>query len=318
MNTTQKSSGVHRFATFVAICTFFLLCAGALVTSTGSGLAVPDWPLSYGQFFPPMIGGILFEHGHRMIAGFVGFLALLLMASLLWKENRRWVRWMGIAAFLVVIAQALLGGITVLFMLPDPISISHAGLAEIFFSLVVSLVLFTSPRWMASSENLSSKDSSQTQEKGISLKFLSLMMTLMIYVQILLGAYFRHSGLGIWAHVFGAFGVIFFVGWMGIRVLRKGAEEKFLVKWTLLLLILMSTQLILGPVSLIAKMAAKDFIQPQIFKVTVTVIHLALGALMLVTSLAITLWNFRLKPLKKAHLLRCLLRSRTFLRGFVL
>src|ERR1700736_5158920 len=111
---------LHRFATLVAACTALLVLAGSLVTSTGSGLAVPDWPTSYGWnmfTFPPSkwVGGILYEHGHRLIASTVGFFTIVL-AIWLWRaEPRRWMRRLGLAALGAVILQGLLGGLTVLF-----------------------------------------------------------------------------------------------------------------------------------------------------------------------------------------------------------
>src|SRR6202166_872841 len=109
---------VHRFAVFTACCTFLLLIAGALVTSNDAGLSVPDWPLSYGSLTPPMVGGIFYEHGHRVIASFVGLLSIVL-AVWLWRvEPRRWVRRLGWAALGAVVAQGLLSGLTVLFFLP--------------------------------------------------------------------------------------------------------------------------------------------------------------------------------------------------------
>src|SRR5271169_5826202 len=94
---------VHAFAVFTACCTFLLLIAGALVTSNDAGLSVPDWPLSYGSLMPPMIGGIFYEHGHRMIASFVGLLSIIL-AVWLWRvysrnpPGERRLRWLGVAA----------------------------------------------------------------------------------------------------------------------------------------------------------------------------------------------------------------------------
>ena len=107
--------GLHRFAVFTALCTTFLIFAGGMVTSTESGLAVPDWPLSYGMFFPPMVGGIFYEHGHRMVASFVGFLTVILSVWAWRKETRGWVRWWALGALGAVIAQGILGGITVCF-----------------------------------------------------------------------------------------------------------------------------------------------------------------------------------------------------------
>src|SRR5690242_10480891 len=144
---------LHRFTKFLAGCTVLLVLAGSLVTSTDSGLSVPDWPTTYGWnmfTFPlsKMVGGIFYEHGHRLIASTVGFLTILLAVWLWRSEPRRWVRWMGVTALGAVIAQGVLGGITVLFFLPAAISTAHAGLAEIFFALTVSIALVTSPGWI--------------------------------------------------------------------------------------------------------------------------------------------------------------------------
>src|SRR5271155_2730368 len=120
---------LHRYAIFTAASTVFLLVAGALVTSNDAGLAVPDWPTSYGSFFPPMVGGIFYEHGHRMVATFVGLVTIGL-AVILWKsESRRWMRYMGAAALAAVVVQGLFGALTVKLLLPPPVSIAHATLA---------------------------------------------------------------------------------------------------------------------------------------------------------------------------------------------
>src|SRR4030095_14216295 len=144
---------LHKFAKLVAGCTVLLVLAGSLVTSTGSGLSVPDWPTSYGWnmfTFPPSkwVGGILYEHGHRLIASTVGFLTIVLVAWLWVQDQRRWLKWLGVTALLAVIAQGVLGGLTVLFFLPPAVSTAHAGLAEIFLCLVVAVALFTSPGWI--------------------------------------------------------------------------------------------------------------------------------------------------------------------------
>src|SRR6059058_3094490 len=122
---------LRRYAKFVAASTLFLIFAGAMVTSTGSGLAVPDWPLSYGMVMPPMVGGIFYEHGHRMIAATVGFLTVLQAMWLQLREPKKRVRILGWCSVGAVIAQGVLGGLTVLFLLPHSVSIAHAGLAEI-------------------------------------------------------------------------------------------------------------------------------------------------------------------------------------------
>src|ERR1700681_3909443 len=213
---------VHRFAVFTACCTFLLLIAGALVTSNDAGLSVPDWPLSYGSLTPPMVGGIFYEHGHRVIAACVGLLSVVL-AVWLWRvETRRWVRWLGVAAVGAVIAQGILGGITVLFFLPAPISSAHAALAQLFFSTIVSIALFTSAWWQ--SERSATLDPAEPRVHGIAA--LTVAATLM---QLILGAAFRHKGFGIIPHLIGAVvgtGMIFWLAGVvrrrfgGVPVLR--------------------------------------------------------------------------------------------------
>src|SRR6266704_6334687 len=139
----------HRYAVVCACATAVLLVAGGLVTSTGSGLAVPDWPLSFGQVFPPMAGGVLFEHGHRLAATAVGCLTVVLALWTVVGDARPSVRALGLLALLAVVLQGLLGGITVLYKLPLAVSVTHACLAQTFFCLTVTLALVTSPAWSA-------------------------------------------------------------------------------------------------------------------------------------------------------------------------
>ena len=180
---------LHRYAKFVSAATVLLLIAGGLVTSTGSGLAVPDWPTSYGwnMFTFPMrhmVGGIFYEHGHRLIASGVGFLTIIL-ALWLWKaEPRRWMRLLGVAALAAVCVQGLLGGLTVLYFLPTPVSTAHAGLAQIFFCLTIAIALFTSRGWTNPPEE---------PVDDHTLRRVATTTTVLIYLQILVGATMRHS-----------------------------------------------------------------------------------------------------------------------------
>src|SRR5436189_2370466 len=188
---------LHRFATFVAGCTLLLVLAGSLVTSTGSGLAVPDWPTTYGWnmfTFPPSkwVGGILYEHGHRLIASTVGFFTIILAAWLWMSEPRRWMKWLGVAALGAVVAQGVLGGLTVLFFLPAPVSTAHAALAEIFFCLTVAIALFTSPGWIQDGNIGADRGPA-----GATLRRLATTTTVLIYVQMLIGATMRHTGAGL-------------------------------------------------------------------------------------------------------------------------
>ncbi|MBI2618725.1 MAG: heme A synthase [Ignavibacteriales bacterium] len=186
----KYNKGLHRFTVFSAVSTFLLIVAGGMVTSTGSGLAVPDWPLSYGQVMPPMVGGIFYEHGHRMIASFVGLLTVILAIWLWRRESRGWVRQLGFAALAAVIVQGVLGGLTVLYLLPTPISVSHAALAQTFFCVMASLALFTS-RWWHTEHPIAPRS------RGVSLLTAAGTLTVAIYVQLILGAVMRHTQSGL-------------------------------------------------------------------------------------------------------------------------
>ncbi len=181
---------LHRYAVAVACATFFLIIAGGLVTSTGSGLAVPDWPLSYGQVMPPMIGGIFFEHGHRMVAATVGLLTVILAIWTSRVEKRRWVRVLAWIALGAVITQGVLGGLTVLFLLPTPISVTHATLAQSFFSLTVVFALITSRGWKEGKMVSVGGGAQRT-------RMLVILTTAVIFLQLILGAVMRHTDSGL-------------------------------------------------------------------------------------------------------------------------
>jgi cytochrome c oxidase assembly protein subunit 15 len=198
-----RNAGILRVATrSVASLVFLLLLAGALVTSTESGLAVPDWPLSYGKVMPPMVGGILYEHGHRLVAAAVSTLVGLELGALLFfLEGRKAVKRLAAAAFGAILLQAVLGGLTVLLLLPPAISSAHAALAEIVFALTAVVALMCSRIWtdltahpppLPSEVNLSSNGA-----KARSAFRWTLLATAAIYVQIVLGAVMRHTGAGL-------------------------------------------------------------------------------------------------------------------------
>jgi cytochrome c oxidase assembly protein subunit 15 len=206
---------LHKFAKFLAGCTVLLILAGSLVTSHDAGLSVPDWPTSYGWnmfTFPPSmwVANIFYEHGHRLIASSVGFLTIILAVWLWRAESRRWLRWLGVASLVAVIAQGLLGGLTVLYFLPAAISTAHAGLAEIFFCMTVAIALFTSPGWIAGYERGgwskgSGRASSFARGELVEpraaddrrLRQIATATTILIFTQILIGATMRHTGAGL-------------------------------------------------------------------------------------------------------------------------
>lgn len=290
---------LNLFARFTACSTLFLLFAGGMVTSMGAGLSVPDWPLSYGMFFPPMVGNIFYEHGHRMVAGFVGICMIALCLWLWVQERRRWVKWVGAAALGTVIAQAVLGGITVLFLLPAPVSVGHAALAEIFFCLTVSLALFTSREWIE-------EPPLALEHRGnASFVALSVLTVVVIFFQILLGALMRHTGSGLaipdfplsfgrlippqwtppiainFAHRVGAVVAFIFIVWVGTKAMRQYRGQPKMVRPAIGLKALLLIQIILGGATVWTQKAPM-----------VTTFHLTVGAMILAASVILMLRAF--------------------------
>jgi len=186
----KVSPFLRIFSKIVCYSTLFLIFVGSLVTSTGSGLAVPDWPLSYGTLFPPMVGGVFYEHGHRMVASAVGFLVLILAFCIMKLETRRWVKILGFAALGAVILQGLLGGLTVLLFLPTPVSVIHGVLAQTFFVITIVLAY-------ALSKEYAGRISLDSPVKHSKLIRYALVFTIVVYLQLILGAIMRHTGSGL-------------------------------------------------------------------------------------------------------------------------
>lgn len=191
----RRTVWLHRYCILLAVCTLILIMAGGMVTSTGSGLAVPDWPTTYGQnmfTYPPSkwVGGIFYEHGHRLIASTIGFMTIVLAIWIQWVDDRRWMRRLGWIALGAVIAQGILGGLTVKYLLPAPISVFHGCLAQSFLCLTLSIAVFTSPRWRAPVSPVETSASWAVPRLCIAL-------TTVVFLQLLLGAVMRHTESGL-------------------------------------------------------------------------------------------------------------------------
>ncbi len=324
---------LHRFAVLTAAAAVSLIIAGATVTSTGSGDAVPDWPLSYGTLTPPMIGGILFEHSHRLIAGLTGILIAILAVWLWRKESRRMVGWMGMIALAAVVVQAVLGGLRVLIVSTESvqdvavqltgnasiestrilITIAHAALAQTVFSLIFAIAVMTSKYWLRAKP----ADISQTGQSTI--KKFSLTIAALIFSQLILGALVRHTGAGLiipdfplsfgkiippfghlphnpnapfpltefeltfkvalqFTHRVMAFIILGFVIYFYSKY-RRGAQYAIFAKLLLALTIL---QVSLGALNI---WTGKS--------VYTTVLHVAVGALLLAFTVTLILWNVK-------------------------
>lgn len=190
----RYSCAVRRLTKVTAGAALFLILVGSLVTSTGSGLAVPDWPLSYGMLFPPMVGGIVYEHGHRMVAAAVGALVVIQALVFTWREPRRWLRVLAWAAVAAIVAQGLLGGLTVLFLLPDPISIAHAVLAQSLAMLLVFIAYAQSREWERRVRAPSPAASTARQPP---LWPAAAALPAVVFLQLVAGALMRHTDAGL-------------------------------------------------------------------------------------------------------------------------
>jgi cytochrome c oxidase assembly protein subunit 15 len=274
----------------VACATFLLLIAGALVTSNDAGLSVPDWPTSFGSLYrlPRMVGGVKFEHGHRMVAELVGLMTIIL-AVWTWRADRRgWVRKLGVAALATVIAQGILGGITVLFYLPPAVSTAHATLAQTFFCIVVVLALVTGPGWTQASRK------QLAESHRLQLTMLATLAAASVYVQLILGAGFRHSGIKLLPHLISAVVVTALVLWTITRVLTNYGSVAALRRPAVVLMALLVTQLGLGFAAYLTRVQwGQDAVQPELPMVISTVAHVAVGALVLASAvvLAIQAWR---------------------------
>jgi heme a synthase len=275
---------------FTACATFFLLIAGALVTSNDAGLSVPDWPTSFGSIYkiPRMVGGVRFEHTHRMVAEFVGFLTIII-AIWTWRADKRsWIKKLGLAALATVVIQGVLGGLTVLYYLPAPISSAHAAVAQTFFCIAVVIALFTGQDWVEHQPNLVQDT---RRPSLITLTWLSIAI---LYVQLILGAMFRHHGMSWGPHVINAGLVAFILGWTAIRAISQYSKIDAIRRPAVTMLGLLIAQLCLGFVAFLTRVAwGKDAVQPELPMVISTVAHVATGALLLATTvvLAVQAWR---------------------------
>ena len=355
---------LHRLAVLTAVTTFLLICMGGLVTSTDSGLAVPDWPTTFGynMFLYPLsktvsgflfsvdpslqadldkhslsaelrkalekneisvpenviistevrdsrwkltdkanertytliksgerldvyVHGVLYEHSHRLIGSIVGFLTIALMVSIWVKDARKWMKWLGVIALVAVIAQGVMGGLRVT-NLSRVLAIIHACFAQAFFALTACLALFTSHSWLQTSVKIETTDAAR-------LRRLSLITLGLIYIQFIFGAVLRHTGNRLDAHLLFAGLVTIHIFLLLRRILKNYPQNPALVRLILLLGGLLAVQLTLGFGAYLAEFTTFGEGVAPVAGVIITTAHVAIGALMLVVSVVLTLNIFR-------------------------
>jgi cytochrome c oxidase assembly protein subunit 15 len=286
----------HLWSAATLVCTLFLIFVGGLVTSTGSALSVPDWPLSYGMLMPPMVGGVFYEHGHRMVASFVGLLTLVLALWCFRQEERPGVRRLAGVALATVCLQGILGGLTVRYLTPLPVSAAHACLAQTFLCLMVAMTYATSREWLTAPA---------LDEDVAGLRSAAVASTAVVFVQLIVGAVMRHADAGLaipdfplafgrlippfdspgiavhFAHRVGALVVAAAVGRTALRAWRTGDPR--LHRPALVLVGLTVTQIALGATTVLTRKAVYP-----------TTTHVAVGAAVLATSAFLALRARRL------------------------
>ncbi len=236
-----------------------------------------------------MVGGVKWEHGHRMVAEFIGLLIIVMAIWTQRVEQRKWMKALGWIALAAVVGQGVLGGLTVLFYLPWAISTAHATLAQTIFCAVVAMALFTSKSWLQETDPI--------YEHGLSpsTPMLAAVTAACVWIQLILGAAFRHSGIKLLPHLIGACVVAAMICWTVIRVLAHYANVPQLRRPAQLLLVLLMLQLGLGFVAYVTRVQwGKDAVQPTMSMVLSTVTHVAGGALVLATSVVLAIQTRRM------------------------
>ena len=277
---------------FTACATFVLIIAGALVTSNDAGLSIPDWPTSFGSFsVPPLHGGIKFEWSHRAIAGSLILLTISIAAWTWIADRRRWMKWLGVAALGTIVTQAILGGLTVLLLQPPWVSSAHAAVGQTFFCIAVTIAIFTGRRWV---EEVPQVEVDLRRPTLVMLTFLSVFV---LYVQLILGAMFRHHGMSWWPHVVNSVVVAFVLTWTSVRALSQFSKIEAVRRPAILLVSLLIAQLCLGFAAFMTRVAwGRDSVQPEFPMVVSTVAHVAVGALLLATAVVLAIQAWRNVP----------------------
>jgi len=293
-------NGLPSFAFVAAAATFLLLVVGGIVTGNQAGLAVTDWPNSYGynMFLYPlsrMTGGIYYEHVHRLLGSLVGLTTLVLAVHLLVTEPRAWLKRLGLAALALVIIQGVLGGLRVTGFFTasqDPsvvqpnlwLAVIHGVTGQVFFGTMVALTAFTTHRW---------QEATASRDGGLDRK-LSTILLVVLVIQLTLGSLLRHTDMALHLHITGAVIALGLGVFMGSRLILKYADEPILKRLGHGMLHGLALQLILGFVALYARNLTTADGSPHAADVIITTIHQALGALLLATAVLAVIWTRRL------------------------
>lgn len=291
------------FATVSAVATFFLLIVGGIVTGHEAGLAVVDWPNSFGNnmFLYPlsrMTGGIYFEHAHRLFGSLVGLTTVVLAVHLVKVDPRRWLRMLAIAAVVMVVVQGVLGGLRVtgtFTMSDDPahvrpnlmLAVVHGVFGQVFFATVVALAVFTSTAWRRRTAGV-------VRDTAVTDRGAATALVVGIVAQLVLGAVLRHTQSGLLIHISMAVVVSGLAVFVGARAWGMKPSVGILETLGPRLITLVVIQLVLGVGAVIVTAMSRNAGAPVLADVIVTTLHQATGAGLLAIATVTMLWTFRL------------------------
>jgi heme a synthase len=284
----------HRLACLTAGATIVLIVAGGLVTNTGAALAVPDWPTTFGHnlfLFPwsGMVGGVLVEHGHRLLGATIGLLTIGLAVLLGVREDRRWVRGLGLVAILMVSVQGLIGGLRVV-LLRETLALVHGCVAQLFFALLVGIAVVTGRGWRAPGPGVRGVDR---------LAPFGVLGVAVVYGQVVLGAFTTHAT-GLWWHIAGAVVTAGTLIALALAVLRVTGTDPVLGGWARSVELLLVLQLGLGVGAYAVRFTSLGVPGGQLSVIALPVVHRAVGALILGSTVALALHLGRRRALDVA------------------
>ena len=290
----MTGSPAHRLACLTAGATVALIVAGGLVTNTGAGLAVPDWPTTFGYnlfLFPwsRMVGGVLVEHSHRLLGVLIGILTIALATALALRDDRRWARRLGLLAVALVSVQGLIGGLRVV-LLRETLALVHGCVAQLFFALLVGIAVVTGRGWRAAGSG--GRGARRIAPFGA-------LAAAVVYGQVVLGAFTTHAA-GLWWHVAGAVVTATTLIALALAVLRVAGDDPILAWWARAVESLLVAQLALGVGAYAVRFTSLGVPGGQLSAIALPVAHRAVGALILGSTLALALHLGRRRALDVA------------------
>jgi len=285
---------IFGLAVFATVWAFVLLITGAMVTAHSASLAFLDWPKANGQWIPSHLSGQeVDQYAHRAVAAVLALSAFVL-AALLWvKKERPSVRWFGVLALGCVVAQAVLGGETVLQFLHYWLPVWHAIFAQLMLGALLAVAVLSSKWWVSERPQLEDRGSP-------SILALAWLNAGVIFLQSFLGAGFRHNDMPIWPHTAVAIAVLATVVWTAVALRKRFGNSPELTKMRMMLHSVFGVQFLLGLGAYWAYMKNTDAVEPTASMLLLTVTHTAVGALLFAVALGTVLCAYRLVPKKAA------------------